>query len=677
MEVVAMYRIAGYAAPIEPGAVDPVQACILAAAHAVAAGQALVCDPETGALLLVDPDYESDAFDEDDMPVGVADVTPPSIAMGEPPDHAVLPDELALVEDPSSFDEWEAELWSGDEQCEGVSWDGPRRENELWDEQARKSEPGYAAGGVGGPAAASGAFPLPGAAEMPDEPGVRVPRRLQAGMESLPGGAELACALESVQLDEIGAYELVEFVAACQRMSSAMDALQASAVGELGRRVEMRPGQGVRTESMTPGRITELEVGARLMTSDDQAGRLVSRAMLICEQLPDTYVLWRSGVLSTEKVDVMVAKLARVDAELAREVEARVLPGAVNRTAASLRRQITRLLHKLAPKPAKKRHEENKAERFARITPAPDGMAWLEAYLTAEDAAAVKAALDAGAATLKRHDDALDAGVSGKGTANNPASSGGNPGAGSFADGAGFADGADSSSDVTYRRTAGNRRADVLAALAWAALSTGWIGGCDCGNGKGGRDSKVRGDGSGGFGLSAVRGRPVTVNVTVPLSSLLGEGEEPGELAGFGPITAESARRLAASGTWRRIVTDPLSGAVLDVGRTRYTPPRELADHVMARDQRCRWPTCDRPATGVGIELDHTVAFEDGGTTAHTNLGVFCDKNHVDKHQAGWTVTQPEPGRFVYTSPTGHVYTVDPEPIGPAHGDAVGAPPPF
>lgn len=625
-----MHRIAGYAAPLEPGVVDPVQAQILAAARAVAAGQALVCDSGTGALLLVDPDYDLE-MGEDELPVGVADGTPPDVPVGEPPVHAVPADDLAFVDELSSFDEWEAEFWSGDEPCEGMSRDEPART-------------------------------LPGAGEMADEPGVRVPRLLPAGLESLPGRAELARALESVQLDEIGAYELVEFVAACQRMSSAMDALQASAASELSCRVEMRPAEGVRTESMTTGRITELEVGARL-TSEDQAGRLVSRAMLICEQLEETYALWRSGVLSTEKVDVMVSKLAHVDTELAREVEARVLPGAVNRTPASLRRQITRLLHKLAPEPAKKRHEEKKAERFARITPAPDGMAWLEAYLTAEDAAAVKATLDAGAATLKRHDDAFEAGVSGKGTAGNPASSGGNPGTGSFADGAGFAEGAGSSEGVAHRRTVGNRRADVLAALAWAALSTGWIGGCDCG--------------SIGFGLSSVRGRPVSVNVTVPLSSLLGESEDPGDLAGFGPITAESARRLAADGTWRRIVTDPLSGAVLDVGRTRYAPPRDLADHVMARDQRCCWPTCDRPASGVGIHLDHTVAFEDGGATAHTNLGVFCGKNHVDKHQAGWRVVQPEPGRFVYTSPTGHVYTVDPEPVGPAPGDAVGAPPPF
>ena len=35
---------------------------------------------------------------------------------------------------------------------------------------------------------------------------------------------------------------------------------------------------------------------------------------------------------------------------------------------------------------------------------------------------------------------------------------------------------------------------------------------------------------------------------------------------------------LAAGGTWRRLVTDPASGTVVDVGRARYRPPAGLAD---------------------------------------------------------------------------------------------------
>jgi hypothetical protein len=85
------------------------------------------------------------------------------------------------------------------------------------------------------------------------------------------------------------------------------------------------------------------------------------------------------------------------------------------------------------------------------------------------------------------------------------------------------------------------------------------------------------------------------VQVTVAATTLLGLDNHPGELAGYGPITAQTARHLAADATWRRILTDPISGTVLDVGRTTYRPPQALADHVRIRDRTCRFPGCRHP----------------------------------------------------------------------------------
>ena len=53
-------------------------------------------------------------------------------------------------------------------------------------------------------------------------------------------------------------------------------------------------------------------------------------------------------------------------------------------------------------------------------------------------------------------------------------------------------------------------------------------------------------------------------------------------LTGYGPITAETARRLAAdgSGTWRRLLTDPDTGALLDISG-KYRPPQRLRDFVV------------------------------------------------------------------------------------------------
>jgi hypothetical protein len=147
------------------------------------------------------------------------------------------------------------------------------------------------------------------------------------------------------------------------------------------------------------------------------------------------------------------------------------------------------------------------------------------------------------------------------------------------------------------------------------------------------------------------------VLVTVPVGTLLGLSGEPGELAGHGPIPASMARRLAADGTWRRILTDPVDGGVLDVGRRSYAPPAALADYVIARDQRCRFPGCRQPARRC--DLDHTIPYPKGPTSAG-NLAALCRHHHRLKHLAGWQVEQPEPGVLLWTSPTGHRYRIAP-----------------
>ncbi|HEY3632300.1 MAG TPA: DUF222 domain-containing protein, partial [Jatrophihabitantaceae bacterium] len=57
--------------------------------------------------------------------------------------------------------------------------------------------------------------------------------------------------------------------------------------------------------------------------------------------------------------------------------------------------------------------------------------------------------------------------------------------------------------------------------------------------------------------LPKAQGMRPSIQVAVALSTLLGADEQPGELAGHGPIPASVARRLAAdeSGTWRRLYT--------------------------------------------------------------------------------------------------------------------------
>ncbi|MCK6212767.1 13E12 repeat family protein, partial [Georgenia sp. EYE_87] len=105
-----------------------------------------------------------------------------------------------------------------------------------------------------------------------------------------------------------------------------------------------------------------------------------------------------------------------------------------------------------------------------------------------------------------------------------------------------------------------------------------------------------------------------------------GAGEEVGGepvpaayLEGYGPITPDLARALAAGGTWRRLVTDPVTGTVTHLGRSVYRPPAALQALVRARDVTCVRPACTHLARRA--QIDHTKAWSAGGTTDLDQLG--------------------------------------------------------
>ena len=53
------------------------------------------------------------------------------------------------------------------------------------------------------------------------------------------------------------------------------------------------------------------------------------------------------------------------------------------------------------------------------------------------------------------------------------------------------------------------------------------------------------------------------------------------------------------------------------------------------------------------------------GPTVAADLAPLCRHDHILKGQAGWTLQQPTPGAFVWTSPLGGRYEVQPEPVLP------------
>src|SRR5690606_6098528 len=105
---------------------------------------------------------------------------------------------------------------------------------------------------------------------------------------------------------------------------------------------------------------------------------------------------------------------------------------------------------------------------------------------------------------------------------------------------------ADSSPGSVCATPAGTTDTDTPSAAAAAAAAGDGAGVCGaCG---------------GGLRLAGAHGRPVTVNVTIPLSTLLGLDDHPGELDGYGPIPAHIARHLSTAGLWRWVATHDTTG---------------------------------------------------------------------------------------------------------------------
>lgn len=133
----------------------------------------------------------------------------------------------------------------------------------------------------------------------------------------------------------------------------------------------------------------------------------------------------------------------------------------------------------------------------------------------------------------------------------------------------------------------------------------------------------------------------VDVQVSLDAATLAGLADNPGELAGFGPIPAAMARDLAAAARrWRAALIDEDTGQVKDLSAA-YRPRRLLDLAVRARDRTCCFPGCRQPAHRC--DLDHTVAHDRGGPTAPGNLGPLCRHHHGPRPTPAGRCPNPYP----------------------------------
>jgi hypothetical protein len=143
------------------------------------------------------------------------------------------------------------------------------------------------------------------------------------------------------------------------------------------------------------------------------------------------------------------------------------------------------------------------------------------------------------------------------------------------------------------------------------------------------RDSLARDDGQ-------VAGTAVTMVVTMTLESLI-SGVGSAAIDGVdAPLSARTARRLAADSLLIPVVLGSGSEP-LDVGRASrlYTEPQRRA--LAVRDGGCIWPGCNAPPGWC--EVAHLVPWSHGGPTDLANGALMCRFHHARFDNDGWRLT--------------------------------------
>ncbi|GAA1939531.1 hypothetical protein GCM10009775_34460 [Microbacterium aoyamense] len=467
--------------------------------------------------------------------------------------------------------------------------------------------------------------------------------------------------------------EMVETRAAIARCQAREWELLSAAVDLA---VARRP-HAPRSSADIPMREISAELGLAMRVSDRTVQTRMGDAVALETKFPSVLSAWREGRMDAGHVSAILdAGAAIEDDDARRRFEAMVIEIASETTPALLRGHAKAIAAQLDPDAAAERTRHAQDDRRVRVIDLDDGMARLLADLPATLAYAIADRLTQMARTVQDDDRQGEDVRSDDGCHGTSARAGGSnafglpAGAGQALDEQNAdADPAHASEDrvcdqvmtrpdeIAEVRTIDQLRADILADLLLAGAPA------------------AHGDGD---ALAAITAH---VQVTVPALSLAGADDSPALLAGYGPVDLTTARRLCSRAPgWDRVITHPLTGAVLAVDR--YRPNADIRRFLAARDERCRFPGCRRPARRC--DSDHTIDAGLGGETSVCNLANFCRRHHTLKHATDWTVRQLGDGVLEWRSPTGRTYRDRPPSMvrfvsssPPDHAQATHEHPPF
>jgi hypothetical protein len=334
------------------------------------------------------------------------------------------------------------------------------------------------------------------------------------------------------------------------------------------------PGHKAETPAGLPGvwdEFTGTEVAHTLADSRCSGEVLVETAYDLAGKLSGTMAALCAGQISEYKARIIQRATVNLDDAEAAAVEDLVLDRAGKLTPGGLRAAVNRAVMEVAPEKARKRREEAARTRHVELRAEDSGNSQIAAReLDADVALAIDAELDERARELKQ------AGVG---------------------------------------QDTGDRR--VLALLerfglagdlplsprAAQAGTTGETAGTGAGPGPGPGPGAGAGAGAGAWRAGTAVTVPGRLNLTVPLATLAGETDRPGELSGSGPADPWQARRLghaalASDGTKVCVTVTDEQGMMTGHGCAR--PPTRAERATLREHARTGPPGPPRPR-GLGL----------------------------------------------------------------------------
>ena len=421
-------------------------------------------------------------------------------------------------------------------------------------------------------------------------------------------GIKTLSALVAIDPGDLNPSARIDYLSALERQSAWLQALMQRAI------VAVAGNDPSAAENTWDGvdEAEREEVASALRLSGSTAQMRIDVARTLVNYLPNTCAALAMGEISSSHATVIAKESAAAIRDGISEfaiyqIEEKALAHAEFHTPGQVANKVRTTIAQLAPTEFEAVVDRARETRRVSCYNDTDGMATVVAILPAQDAQTVMKSIEAYILRMNEIDEKKRNG-----------------------------NGELSATDTWSLLSADNKRADALTAILSSALAT--------------HTDDAR-----------PHRRPVTVNVTIDLPTLLGLAENPGQLAGYGAIPASVARELASDATWKRFITDPQTGNLLDYGREKYEPPQALVDFLLARDRTCRFPGCRQPATRG--DIDHAQSWERGGETKPENLGLLCRRHHRLKTHGRWALVSNPDGSCEWTSPIGKKYFVPARPI--------------